>query len=920
MGILKRFFAVFCVCVLMLSLCVSALADTATVTVSGTYTVDTDVSYSKLSVKSGQGSNTVTGYSVTFSPDDGYLPMVFNGNAGGVADLKTQYSTAVGSKYGYDVIGVINGSFFTTDTGNLVGLNISNGVIACANSDYSSEVVAFGSDGSMNIVTSKLDYKLYINGELASDALRGINKKRQYDSNSPEKIFYYDSSAGTSAGTTVSSYEVICQKQNNGELAVGSTLFAKVIEVKSNTCGTQFETDSSIFSDKFVLSVKTDSDYAKYLKDLKSGDDIAISVSETNASAKEVMENANSVITNVGWLVKDGVDRTRIDETIGTHSVTYEACWSAFGQKADGSYVFFVSGARILTYGGVTLRDVADYMISQGCVNVIRMDGGGSSGMYLKKTSSGSAGYTLTPARSVADSILIVKKSSMVDDGLVSTLNSAIADAKALVAEYPDAEYSALIAKAEQLASAENAVSGDVRAMITKLSGKDRLASAIELVSDANIYDYGGETLSALRENYKKANELLFAGDADVSEVQKTASLLISEHKNKFAAVISTGCSYTTTTPNRTDSFNDDGIRLTDGAKLQNAASESAYSGWNGASVDPQITVDLGSVTDSNVYTVYVASMSSWGIPCPNSLTVEVSENGSDFTAVGSTSVAVNRQSNGVSGTSRTNYFAFTVTSDSLASARYVRFTVDGNNHTWIDEVEVAVSNASATEPIDSPIFINGINNIIAEGDCHVFTSIFGTVTVDKANHNYTTNLVLKYSGEGYKYTVQSVASPNGSATDVVLASDEILLACHSDSAIPSSVENLSRVSALAVGDSVNVYGITPDSDALPLAPCAARITSDDGENGGDNGGENGGDNGGDDSGDTPTEPDYILGDTNGDSSVDSADVLLVKRAILNNYLLSLEEKQRADINSDSKITFLDYLLVKRITSGTYQA
>ena len=117
---------------------------------------------------------------------------------------------------------------------------------------------------------------------------------------------------------------------------------------------------------------------------------------------------------------------------------------------------------------------------------------------------------------------------------------------------------------------------------------------------------------------------------------------------------------------------------------------------------------------------------------------------------------------------------------------------------------------------------------------------------------------------------------------------------------------------ALAVGDSVNVYGITPDSDALPLAPCAARITSDDGENGGDNGG--------DDSGDTPTEPDYILGDTNGDSSVDSADVLLVKRAILNNYLLSLEEKQRADINSDSKITFLDYLLVKRITSGTYQA
>ena len=165
----------------------------------------------------------------------------------------------------------------------------------------------------MNIVTSKLDYKLYINGELAENALRGINKKRQYDTTSPEKIFYYDTSAGVSAGTTVSSYEVICQKQNNSELAVGGTLFAKVLEVKSNTYGTKFESSSSAFSDKFVLSVKVGSDYAKYLKDLKSGDDIAIAVSETNASAKSVMENANSVITNVGWLVKNGEDRTRID-------------------------------------------------------------------------------------------------------------------------------------------------------------------------------------------------------------------------------------------------------------------------------------------------------------------------------------------------------------------------------------------------------------------------------------------------------------------------------------------------------------------------------------------------------------------------------------------------------------------------------
>lgn len=903
----KRLTAVFVALVLAFPMCLCAVASTATVTVSGTYTVDTNVSYSKLSVASGQVSNTVTGYSVAFSPDDGYMPMVFNANAGGVADLKSQYSTATGSKYGYDVVGVINGSFFTTDTGDLVGLNISNGKIVCATAGYVDEVVAFGSDGSMDIVTSNLGYKLYINGNLAEGALRAINKKRQYDTTSPDKIFYYDTSAGTSAGTTVSSYEVICQKQNNGELSVGSTLFAKVVEVKANTYGTSFESDSSVFSDKFVLSVKTDSAYASYLKDLKSGDDIAISVSENNTGAKAVMEKANSAITNVGWLVKDGVDRTRIDETIGTHSVTYEACWSAFGQKADGSYVFFVSGAKFLTYGGVTLRDVADYMMSQGCVNVIRMDGGGSSAMYLKKTSSGSAGYTLSGARSVADSIMIVKKSSVVDSTLVETLKSAITDAKALVAEYPDAEYSALIAQAEQLASSDTPVSGDVRAMISKLSGKDRLAGAIELVSDVNYYDYGEETLVSLRENYEKAKGLLFASDAEASEVQKTASLLISGYNDPLATVISTGCSYTATEPTRTDSFVDDGVRLTDGAKCKSSASAAVYSGWGGASLDPAITVDLGSVAESDVYTVYVASMSSWGIPCPNSLKIEASQNGSEFITVGSSDVVVNRQSDGASGTSRTNYYSFTVRSDTIISARYIRFTVDGNNHTWIDEVEVARSNSSAGTATENPIFINGINEILTEGDCHIFTSGFGTVTSATANHINTVALVLKYSGEGDKYTVSAVETYSDSAPDITLASDELLLACHSDSTIPSSVENASLVSALAVGDAVNVFGITPDSTALPLAPCAAKIVSDD----------NTGDNEGGDT-DEPTEPEYILGDVNGDDTVDSADCLLVKRAVLNNYLLSPEEKQRADANTDTKITLLDYLLIKRITIGTF--
>ncbi|MBO5869335.1 MAG: bacterial Ig-like domain-containing protein, partial [Clostridia bacterium] len=171
----------------------------------------------------------------------------------------------------------------------------------------------------------------------------------------------------------------------------------------------------NIQSDKFVLYVKSSSNFATSLKNLKAGDDISIQVNETNAAARPAMENALSTITNVGWLVKNGVDQTRIQSEIGGHGVTMQLRQTVFGQKPDGTYIFLTTeGAATGTDGSLTLRDAADYFISQGCTNVIRMDGGGSSGMYVKnKAGTGSAGYTQQSQRAVADSILIVKQSSI---------------------------------------------------------------------------------------------------------------------------------------------------------------------------------------------------------------------------------------------------------------------------------------------------------------------------------------------------------------------------------------------------------------------------------------------------------------------------------------------------------------------------
>ena len=829
----KRLTALLIVAVMLISSCLFVNAAKATVTVNSTHTVDTGVSYSKLTVKSGQNGNSVACVALEFNPADGYMPMVFAPYAGSANVLEDYYSVAT-TKYGYDVAGIINGSFFDMNTSNLLGLNISNGRVSCAHSGYTGEVVAFDSNGKMDIVTSCLEYKLFIGGkEVPNSPIRYINKRYENDSWGPDRIFYYDTSCGTIADTTVKGYEVVCQKMNNSDLIVGSSLFAKVVSVGENTYGTKFESNANIESDKFVLFVKTDSSFAKYLKDLKAGDDIAIAVNETNPEAREVMEKANSAITSVGFLVKDGVDRTRIDSWIGAkeHPVTLDRGWTAFGQKADGSYVFFTSTDGSAGSGKcITMRDIADYMISKGCVNVIRMDGGGSSAMYLKKTSAGSAGYAQYSSRKVTDGIMVVKKSSAVKSELVTALNTAIANAKASVASTPNASLSAAIAEAEAAVKKGNVVSGDARALIAKLSGKKELFTIATTASSASYLDYSEESLIALREKYAEALKLYFSGTATASQIQATTQALTDAYNNSLATVISVGKSYTTTAPNRggTDQNNDDGSRLTNGAKCGAGAGTNAYSGWS-SGVNPEITVDLGSSMSSDTYTVYAASMASWGIPAPGSVNVKVSSNGSTWTDIGTCKDITYRQSDSTTGTGKTNYYSFTVKANSVQNARYVKFTVDGGNHTWIDEVEVALSNKNAGKSIENAIYINGVNRSINAGDSHVFTPAFGTVTPDKANTNYSATIVLTSTSVENQYTVKSITFNNGNAADYNLASDEILLVCHSDSAVPNSLLNLAILQTVKSGDKLNVFGVDTAESSLGIAAYARPVSDSEG-------------------------------------------------------------------------------------------
>lgn len=61
-----------------------------------------------------------------------------------------------------------------------------------------------------------------------------------------------------------------------------------------------------------------------------------------------------------------------------------------------------------------------------------------------------------------------------------------------------------------------------------------------------------------------------------------------------------------------------------------------------------------------------------------------------------------------------------------------------------------------------------------------------------------------------------------------------------------------------------------------------------------------------------------LLGDVNGDGSINVTDYVMAKRAVLGTYTLSEEQKARADVNGDGSINTTDYLMIKRHVLGTY--
>ncbi len=126
-------------------------------------------------------------------------------------------------------------------------------------------------------------------------------------------------------------------------------------------------------------------------------------------------------------------------------------------------------------------------------------------------------------------------------------------------------------------------------------------------------------------------------------------------------------------------------------------------------------------------------------------------------------------------------------------------------------ELVALLGTADEDSPNKGSVYTTHFNTSILSDYVSIFTSSFGTITSANANHVWTINLLLeKVSGQDY-YTVKSVNNPAGSASNVTLSSNQLLVAVHGND------KNRTNATAVVAGTKATLHGINVSSKTMDV-------------------------------------------------------------------------------------------------------
>ena len=299
---------------------------------------------------------------------------------------------AYAESLGYNVVGAVNADFGESN-GVPTGMVVENGVYK--SSPEGNSAIAFN-DGRA-FVSEKPEVELTFTNEKNGYeyTTEHLNKSRTDYGAYVFSEYFSTVSTRTSGDGWFVRFEVL----GGDELTLGGEVELIVTEI--NTDGGSV----SIGRDNLILTASDAAALGMVAESFEVGDRVTLEISCSDSR----LEDADWVSGCGNILALDG---EIYDQDRWNSEVTDANPRTAIGIKSDGTVVYHVLDGRSSLSVGATLEELAQDMLSMGCVDVVNLDGGGSSVMSLRVP--GIDGFTVVndPSdgrlRSVSSYILFV--------------------------------------------------------------------------------------------------------------------------------------------------------------------------------------------------------------------------------------------------------------------------------------------------------------------------------------------------------------------------------------------------------------------------------------------------------------------------------------------------------------------------------
>lgn len=329
------------------------------------------------------------GYSLTFHPgnSDGMVVASYGDSVNSRKTLSRMIAAA--ESKGYFVIGGINGDFYQLSNGVPIGIVMREGRLISNNSDGTG-AIGFKADGSAVIGKPNVEIKALI-GE-GRYPISHLNKAQ-----GDWGPYLYTSDFGPTTGSTEPSIEVVIDIKS-GDVKLGGKVDGVVSAVYSNTKATP------IGKNQMILSARNGKYGAPFINALFTGIPISFSFNIADPAWNGVQEaiGGSNILISKGQM-NPALSATNFNPT------------TAVGIKGNGEVVFLeVDGRNDAHSMGMSSMDAARFLMEQGCVDALQMDGGGSSTISARLPGNGSPSVLNKPSdgteRANANGLLILSR------------------------------------------------------------------------------------------------------------------------------------------------------------------------------------------------------------------------------------------------------------------------------------------------------------------------------------------------------------------------------------------------------------------------------------------------------------------------------------------------------------------------------